>query len=76
MCYHGIQVMRSNLICYLLLCLTIFPDRDIEIISNPINGIEYLCSNKKKGRKKEDFGLWSISKKQRGKMEYFWSGVV
>ena len=37
--YHEIQVPRSNLIFYLLICLILCLDRDMEIISNPVNDI-------------------------------------
>ena len=36
---HRIQVPISILECYLLLCLIIHPDWDLEIVTNSLNGI-------------------------------------
>ena len=48
--YHGIWVLRFSLLCYLLLCLVIRPDRDINKFSNPVNSIENPVLVQKKGK--------------------------
>ena len=74
LCYHGIRILRSNLIGYLLLCLILCPDWDTEIFSNPMNGIEHPVLEQKKGKR----GFWPLVLiyKNRGNMEDAWSGVV
>ena len=57
--YHRIWVPRSNILCYFILCSIICPDWDLEIISNPVNGIEHIIPELKNISKKEYFWLWS-----------------
>ena len=52
MIYHGIQVLRSNLICILI------SDQDMKIILNVINGIEHPMFEPKK--EKEKGGFWVL----------------
>ena len=74
-CY-GIQVPRSNLICYLLLCLIILTDQDMDIISEVLNSIEHPMLEPKKD--KEKGGFWPLVQilKKRVNVEDAWSGVV
>ena len=53
-CCHGICVLRSNLICCLLLCYILRPDQDMEIILIPVKGIEHPTLELKKG------GFWPL----------------
>ena len=67
--YHWKQVLRSNWLCYLLLCSILCTALESEIFSNTVNGIKHPVLEKKE---KEDFGLW-LKPLKIIKMEETWS---
>ena len=71
--YCGIWVLRSNLLCYLLLCLILRPGWYLELFSNPSNGI---AQPKIEPEKKERILAFGTNIKKRGKTEGAWSGVL
>ena len=65
--YHTIRVLGSILLCYLLLCSIILPTWDLEMVSNPVNGIEHPVLKLKRSEVKQDFLFFVPNIKKSGK---------